>query len=33
MPTEKIISKTSRNLTTNSLSYQHKGETSLTQLN
>ena len=32
MPTEQIISKTSRNLSTNSLSDQQKGETSLTKL-
>ena len=33
MPPEKIISKTNWNLTTNSLSYQQNGETSLTKLN
>ena len=33
MPTEKIIPTASLNLTTNSLSYQQKEETSLTKLN
>ena len=33
MPTEKILSGTRQILTTNSLSYQQKGETSLTRLN